>query len=216
MQDTLTSPETLTVSYLGRKDYEPVWQAMKAFTEQRDDQTPDQLWVVEHNPVFTLGQASKREHLLCPGDIRVIPVDRGGQVTYHGPGQLVVYLLLDIRRKRCGPRMVVNAIENAIIDLLAGFGIDACNNPTAPGVYVNGAKIASLGLRFRKMCSYHGLSLNVTMDLEPFSRINPCGYPGLEVIDMATLLGRVDTGEVCQRLLACLCRALNYQESVNG
>lgn len=216
MQDTLTSPETLTVCYLGRKDYEPVWQAMKAFTEQRDDQTPDQLWVVEHNPVFTLGQAGRLEHLLCPGDIPVIPVDRGGQVTYHGPGQLVVYLLLDIRRKRCGPKMVVNAIENAIIDLLAGFGIDACNNPTAPGVYVNGAKIASLGLRFRKMCSYHGLSLNVNMDLEPFRRINPCGYPGLEVVDMATLLGRVDTREVCQHLLACLCRALNYQELVNG
>ncbi len=215
MSDVLIAAHRLMVRHLGRRDYEPVWQAMKAFTDQRDAQTPDELWVVEHNPVFTLGQAGKREHLLCPGDIPVIPVDRGGQVTYHGPGQLVVYLLVDVRRKCCGPKMVVTAIENAIIALLAGFGIDACNNPSAPGVYVNGAKIASLGLRFRKMCSYHGLSLNVAMELEPFRRINPCGYPGLEVVDMATLLGPIEIEDVRQRLLTCLQKALNYPEIIS-
>lgn len=200
----------LIVRYLGRRDYEPVWQAMKDFTAGRNEQTQDELWVVEHNPVFTQGQAGKAEHILCSGDIPVIQVDRGGQVTYHGPGQLVFYCLLDVQRKRSGPRAVVSALENSVIEMLAGFGIEAQNRPDAPGVYVNGAKIASLGLRFRKMCSYHGLSLNVDMDLEPFSRINPCGYPGLHVVDMASLLGRVDIGEVSRKLLVCLYKALNY------
>ncbi len=214
MPDSLTT--RLRVRYLGRRDYEPVWQAMKAFTDQRGSETVDELWVVEHNPVFTLGQAGERKHLLHPGDIPVIPVDRGGQVTYHGPGQLVIYLLVDVRRKRYGPRVVVSALEQAVIHLLDGFGISAGNKPEAPGVYVDGAKIASLGLRFRRMCSYHGLSLNVDMDLEPFGRINPCGYPGLEVTDMATLLGQVDTENVCQRLLVCLQKALHYPEIING
>ena len=209
-------PQELTVRYLGRRDYQPVWQAMKDFTDRRNTATADELWVVEHNPVFTLGQAGERKHLLHPGDIPVIPVDRGGQVTYHGPGQLVIYLLVDVRRKHLGPRMMVAALEQAVIDLLDGFGISACNDPGAPGVYVNGAKIASLGLRFRRMCSYHGLSLNVDMNLEPFRRINPCGYPGLEVIDMATLLGQIDRENVCQRLLVCLQKALNYPEIVSG
>lgn len=193
----------LIVRYLGRRDYEPVWQSMKSFTAERDDQTQDEFWVVEHNPVFTQGQAGKPEHILFPGDIPVIQVDRGGQVTYHGPGQLVFYFLMDVRRKRSGPRAVVSALEDAVIEMLAGFGIEAHNKPDAPGVYVNGAKIASLGLRFRKMCSYHGLSLNVDMDLEPFNRINPCGYAGLDVVDMASLLGTVDIEEVSRRLLVC-------------
>ena len=214
MPDSLTTG--LTVRYLGRRDYEPVWQAMKAFTDQRDSETMDELWVVEHNPVFTLGQAGERKHLLHPGDIPVIPVDRGGQVTYHGPGQLVIYLLVDVRRKHFGPRVMVSALEQAVIDLLDGFGISAGSKPEAPGVYVDGAKIASLGLRFRRMCSYHGLSLNVAMDLEPFGRINPCGYPGLEVTDMATLLGQVNIENVCQRLLVCLQKALNYPEIISG
>lgn len=200
----------LIVRYLGRRDYEPVWQSMKAFTAERNSQTQDEFWVVEHNPVFTQGQAGKPEHVLFPGDIPVIQVDRGGQVTYHGPGQLVFYFLMDVRRKRSGPRAVVSALECAVIEMLAGFGIEAHNKPDAPGVYVNGAKIASLGLRFRKMCSYHGLSLNVDMDLEPFNRINPCGYAGLDVVDMASLLGRVDIEEVSHRLLVCFQKALNY------
>ncbi|MBO9483328.1 lipoyl(octanoyl) transferase LipB [Salinisphaera sp. G21_0] len=200
----------LIVRYLGRRNYEPVWQAMKAFTANRDDQTRDEFWVVEHPPVFTQGQAGKPEHVLFPGDIPVIQVDRGGQVTYHGPGQLVFYFLMDVRRKKSGPRAVVSALESAVIAMLASYGLEAQNRPDAPGVYVNGAKIASLGLRFRKMCSYHGLSLNVDMDLEPFNRINPCGYPGLNVVDMASLLGNVDMEEVSRRLLVCFQKALSY------
>ncbi|WBA82766.1 lipoyl(octanoyl) transferase LipB [Endozoicomonas sp. GU-1] len=200
----------LIVRYLGRRNYEPVWQAMKAFTANRDDQTRDEFWVVEHPPVFTQGQAGKPEHVLFPGDIPVIQVDRGGQVTYHGPGQLVFYFLMDVRRKKSGPRAVVSALESAVIAMLASYGLEAQNRPDAPGVYVNGAKIASLGLRFRKMCSYHGLSLNVDMDLEPFNRINPCGYRGLNVVDMASLLGNVDREEVSRRLLVCFQKALSY------
>ena len=208
----------LIVRYLGRRDYVPVWQAMKQFTAERNEQTLDEIWMVEHPPVFTQGQAGKPEHVLLPGDIPVIKVDRGGQVTYHGPGQLVFYFLIDVRRKRSGPRAMVAALENATIAMLAQYGISATNKPDAPGVYVNGAKIASLGLRFRKMCSYHGLSLNADMDLEPFNRINPCGYPGLDVVDMAALLGRIDIVNVRQRLLDCLQTALNYssiQREVN-
>ncbi|USE37953.1 lipoyl(octanoyl) transferase LipB [Endozoicomonas sp. SCSIO W0465] len=200
----------LVVRYLGQRDYEPVWQAMKAFTANRDDQTRDEFWVVEHPPVFTQGQAGKPEHVLFPGEIPVIQVDRGGQVTYHGPGQLVFYFLMDVRRKKSGPRAVVSALESAVIEMLASYGIEAQNRLDAPGVYVNGAKIASLGLRFRKMCSYHGLSLNVDMDLEPFNRINPCGYPGLHVVDMASLMGNVDIEDVSRRLLVCFQKALGY------
>ncbi|MGB0360370.1 MAG: lipoyl(octanoyl) transferase LipB [Endozoicomonas sp.] len=203
--------EAVVVRWLGRQDYEPVWQAMKNFTNQRDENTSDEFWFLEHDPVFTQGQAGKPEHILMPGDIPVIPVDRGGQVTYHGPGQLVCYFLLDIKRKLSGPRAVVFALENAVIEVLASYGIKAKNKPEAPGVYIDGAKIASLGLRFRKMCSYHGLSLNVDMDLEPFSRINPCGYAGLDVVDMKSVLGSVDIEEVSQRLLASLQKALNYR-----
>lgn len=200
----------LIVRYLGRRNYEPVWQAMKVFTAKRNDLTRDEFWVVEHPPVFTQGQAGKPEHVLFPGDIPVIQVDRGGQVTYHGPGQLVFYFLMDVRRKQSGPRAVVTALESAVIEMLASYGLEAQNRPDAPGVYINGAKIASLGLRFRKMCSYHGLSLNVDMDLEPFNRINPCGYPGLHVVDMASLLGNVDMEEVSRRLLVCFQKALSY------
>ncbi len=206
--------EKIVVRWLGRREYEPVWLAMKAFTNQRDEQTPDECWFVEHDPVFTQGQAGKPEHVLMPGDIPVIPVDRGGQVTYHGPGQLVCYFLLDVKRKHSGPRAVVSALENAVIEVLASYGIEAQNDPEAPGVYVNGAKISALGLRFRKMCSYHGLSLNVDMDLEPFSRINPCGYAGLDVVDMASLLGTVDMDDVSQRLLTSLQKALNYRGTI--
>jgi lipoyl(octanoyl) transferase len=172
---------------LGMQDYHEVWQRMRAFTDRRDKKTQDELWVLEHPPVFTLGQAGKPEHLLNPGDIPVIQTDRGGQVTYHGPGQLVIYLLLDLHRLGIGVRSLVTLIENSVVDLLKEYGIEARNRSDAPGVYVDNAKIAALGLRVRHGRSYHGLSLNVEMDLEPFSRINPCGHAGLRVTQLKDL-----------------------------
>lgn len=160
---------------LGQVDYQPTWHAMQRFTDTRDMETPDEIWLLEHSPVFTQGQAGKAEHVLFPGDIPVVQVDRGGQVTYHGPGQLVAYLLLDVRRSGIGVRELVSRIERSLIDLLASYGVSANAKPDAPGVYVNGAKIASLGLRIRNGRSFHGLALNVDMDLQPFQRINPCG-----------------------------------------
>ena len=204
---------TLVVRQLGRQSYEPVWEAMKRFTNDRTENTTDEIWIVQHDPVFTLGQAGKPEHVLMPGDIPVIKVDRGGQVTYHGPGQLVFYFLLDVRRRGSGPRILVTALENAVISVLKHFGIIAKNDPDAPGVYVDGAKIASLGLRFRKSRSYHGLSLNVDMDLEPFNRINPCGYAGLKVTRMADLLENVSIDEVSAQLLRCFMAELGYNNA---
>jgi lipoyl(octanoyl) transferase len=174
----------LLVRQRGGEEYRITWQAMRAFTEARTAETEDEIWLVEHPPVFTLGQAGKPEHLLAPGNIPVIQTDRGGQVTYHGPGQLVAYLLLDLRRLNIGPRLLVERTEQAIVATLAEFGIRACTRSDAHGVYVQdnngqGRKIASLGLRIRRGCSYHGLSLNVDMDMSPFTRINPCGYAGL-------------------------------------
>ncbi|MEQ8234350.1 MAG: lipoyl(octanoyl) transferase LipB [Gammaproteobacteria bacterium] len=175
----------LVVRTLGLVDYEPCWHAMQTVTAARTPQADDELWTVEHRPVFTLGRAARREHLLAPGDIPVVPCDRGGQVTYHGPGQLVVYTLLDVRRLGIGPRELVRRIEQGVIDFLAVLGISAQRRAGAPGVYVGGAKIAALGLRIRGAYSYHGLALNVAMDREPFARINPCGYAGLAVTDIA-------------------------------
>ena len=183
--------QAVQVCYLGQQEYPVVYDAMLEFTQQRDQETQDQLWFLQHPPVFTQGQAGKAEHLLATGDIPVVPVDRGGQVTYHGPGQLVVYLLVDIKRKGWGPRELVSAIEQAIVDTLANIGIESQPRPDAPGVYVirDGQpqeKIASLGLKIKKGCSFHGLSLNIDMDLEPFLRINPCGYAGMvmtQVVD---------------------------------
>lgn len=177
------------VRQLGRKPYVPVWQAMQRFTDLRDEATRDELWLVEHDPVFTLGQAGKLEHVLAPGDIPVIHVDRGGQVTYHGPGQIVVYPLLDLRRLKIGVRDYVHRIEQAIIDTLAEWNIEAIRREGAPGVYVGDAKIAALGIRVRRGCSFHGLAFNVAMNLEPFQRINPCGYQGLQVTSMLDLGG---------------------------
>lgn len=179
--------EPVLVRHLGLTEYLPAFQAMQRFTESRTAETPDEIWLLEHRPVFTQGMNGKAEHLLAPGGIPVVQVDRGGQVTYHGPGQLVVYLLLDLRRRKLGVRHVVTAMEQAVIALLAGYGIAAEARQDAPGVYVEGNKIASLGLRVRRGCSYHGLSLNVDMDLEPFSRINPCGYQGLAVTQLRAL-----------------------------
>lgn len=171
----------LIVRHLGRVAYEPTWQAMQAFTAQRDSDTPDELWLLEHLPVYTQGQAGKPEHLIAATDIPVVPIDRGGQITYHGPGQLVAYLLVDLRRRGYGVRELVTRMEQAVIDLLAAEGVSAERQAGAPGVYVAGAKIAALGLRVRHGCTYHGLALNVDMDLGPFAAINPCGYAGLAV-----------------------------------
>ena len=191
---------------LGRRAYEPVWHAMQAFTDARDDATEDEIWLVEHDPVFTLGQAGKPEHVLAAGEIPVIHVDRGGQVTYHGPGQLVAYPLIDLRRLGIGVRQLVNRIEQAVIDTLAEWNIAAGRHEGAPGVYVNDAKIAALGLRVRHGCTFHGLAFNVGMDLSPFQRINPCGYRGLAVTQTSALGGpdQVDAvATVLVRELAC-------------
>lgn len=185
----VASPVACTVRDLGRMAYEPVWRAMQAYTDARDEATPDELWLVEHDPVFTLGQAGKPEHVLLPGDIPVLHVDRGGQVTYHGPGQLVAYPLVDLRRLRIGVRDYVCRIEQAVIDTLADWNIEGRRREGAPGVYVEGAKVAALGIRVRRGCAFHGLAFNIAMDLEPFSRINPCGYAGLEVVAMRDLGG---------------------------
>lgn len=191
---------------LGRRAYEPVWRAMQRFTDARDAGTADELWVVEHDPVFTLGQAGREEHVLAPGDIPVLHVDRGGQVTYHGPGQLVVYPLLDLRRLGLGVREYVERLEQAVIDTLAEWNIGAARREGAPGVYVGGAKVASLGIRVRRGCTFHGLAFNVAMDLEPFGRINPCGYQGLQVTSVLDLGGPSGMEAVKPVLLAELAR----------
>ncbi len=180
---------TALVRDLGRQPYEPVWRAMQRFTDARDEASPDELWLLEHDPVFTLGQAGRPEHVLAPGDIPVLHVDRGGQVTYHGPGQIVAYPLLDLRRLKIGVREYVCRIEQAVIDTLGEWNIGAARRDGAPGVYVNDAKVAALGIRVRRGCSFHGLAFNIAMDLEPFARINPCGYAGLQVTSMLDLGG---------------------------
>lgn len=197
--------------WLGRRDYSEVWQAMRAWTDQRSADSPDQLWALEHPPVFTQGQSGRAEHLLAPGDIPVVPTDRGGQVTYHGPGQLVVYPLLDIRRLGFGPRRLVMALEQAMIDCLAVYGIRAVARRDAPGVYVDAAKIGSIGMRIRRGCCYHGLALNVAMDLEPFARINPCGHSGLQMTQISQLDGPDRLETVADDLLPHLARNLGLQ-----
>jgi len=184
-----TELRPLIVRRLGRQDYERVWRAMSNLTDKRDAQVHDELWLVEHPAVFTQGQAGKAEHLLMPGDIPVVQVDRGGQVTYHGPGQLVGYPLIDLRRQGIGVRDLVTITENALVATLKDLGVEAYPKPDAPGVYVDEAKIASLGFRIRRGCSYHGLSLNVDMDMAPYARINPCGYQGLQMAQTSQLSG---------------------------
>ncbi|MBK1646622.1 octanoyltransferase [Thiocapsa imhoffii] len=192
----------------GLQAYQPTLEAMRAFTDQRGPATRDHLWVLEHRPVFTLGQAGRPEHLLNPGAIPVVRTDRGGQVTYHGPGQLVVYVLLDLRRAGLGVKRLVEHLEQGVILLLASYGIQGERRADAPGVYVAGAKIASLGLRIRNGCSYHGLALNVAMDLEPFGRINPCGYPGLAVTQMRDLVPSVSIAAVASGVIERLVEVL--------
>ena len=205
------------VRRLGIRDYAETFAALRAFTDARTPQAADELWLLEHPPVFTQGQAGKTEHLLAPGSIPVVQSDRGGQVTYHGPGQLVVYCLVDLQRRGYGIRSLVTHIEQSMIDLLAGYGIAAHADPTAPGVYVDGAgerpgraKIGSLGLRVRRGRSYHGLALNVAMDLEPFSRINPCGHQGQRMTQLRDLGGPGDVASVGDDLVVHLCRRLGY------
>ncbi|HVF33986.1 MAG TPA: lipoyl(octanoyl) transferase LipB [Candidatus Saccharimonadia bacterium] len=197
---------TLVVRKLGRQPYEPVWRAMQAFTDARALDTPDELWLVEHDPVFTLGQAGKPEHVLAPGDIPVVRVDRGGQVTYHGPGQLVAYPLLDLRRLGLGVRELVCRIEQAVIDTLATWHIEANRRTGAPGIYVGDAKLMALGLRVRRGCSFHGLALNVAMDLAPYARINPCGFQGLAVTQVLDCGGPGTLEDVAAALVPAIAR----------
>nr|WP_203142449.1 lipoyl(octanoyl) transferase LipB [Marinobacter mangrovi] len=208
-----TSDRSVIVRHLGLQPYLETWEAMKSFTAARTPETADELWCLQHPKVFTQGQAGKAEHVLAPGDIPVVQVDRGGQVTYHGPGQLVVYLMIDLHRAHFGVRELVSGIEDSIVAILADLGVDAAPRADAPGVYTQGTKIASLGLRIRRGCSFHGLALNVDMDLEPFGRINPCGLTGMamtQVVDhapqatfdgvqdalVARLVERLDLGRV--------------------
>lgn len=202
----------LVVRYLGLVEYLPTLEAMRQLTRERDEQTSDEIWLLQHPRVFTQGQAGKAEHVLAAGDIPVVQVERGGQVTYHGPGQLVAYLMLDLRRLDLGVRELVTAMEQSLVDLLAGYGIEAAPKADAPGVYVAGDKIASLGLRVSRGCSFHGLALNVDMDMTPFMRINPCGYAGLKMVQMRDLLQSPPAfDDVAQRLEQVLRQRLGYQ-----
>jgi len=195
---------TLKIRHLGLRDYTEVWDEMQQFTSKRNEQTPDEIWLLEHNPVFTQGLAGKAEHLLHPGPIPVIQSDRGGQVTYHGPGQLIAYILFDLQRASIGVRQLVELLQDAVQDLLRQHGIEGHTLPKAPGVYVNNSKIAALGLRVRHGRSFHGLSLNVDMDLEPFSRINPCGHPDLQVTQLRDLGVGLNLEQTAQHLTECL------------
>jgi lipoyl(octanoyl) transferase len=199
---------TVQVHERGLRDYVPVWRDMQAYTEQRDAESADQVWLLQHPPVFTLGMNGRREHLLAPGDIPVVEVDRGGQVTYHGPGQLVAYTLLDLRRRGLGIRGLVDVLEHSVVDWLGSQGIRARARREAPGVYVDGAKVAALGLRVRRGCSYHGLALNVDMDLAPFARINPCGYEGLAVTQLRDLGIGLTVEEAGRQWLRYFCERL--------
>jgi len=203
----------IIVRNLGLRSYEPIWRAMQDFTDSRDASTGDEIWFCQHEPVFTLGLNSAPEHLLATGDIPVVQIDRGGQVTYHGPGQLMIYPLIDIRRADIGVRDLVTALEQCVVDLAAEYGIDAASRCDAPGVYVEGVKLASIGLRIRRGASFHGMALNVDVDLEPFSRINPCGFQGLQVTDLGKLGAETDLDVVRDKLLPHLLRHLRLGDS---
>lgn len=211
-QSIASDANGVIVRQLGRQPYEPIFEAMKRFTDERDRNTQDEIWLVEHDAVFTQGQAGKAEHILMPGDIPVVQVDRGGQVTYHGPGQQVIYLMLNIKRRKLGVRHLVTAMEEAVVGLLEKYGVTAYPKPDAPGVYVDEKKVCSLGLRIRNGCSFHGLALNVNMDLSPFQRINPCGYAGMEMIDTARLNGPTTLETAGNELTHLLLEALSIAQ----
>lgn len=206
--------ELLTIRWLGRQDYQTCWRAMQDFTQQRSEVTADEIWLVEHDPVFTQGQNGKPEHVLNPGDIPIIQTDRGGQITYHGPGQLMVYTLIDLRRKKFNVRDLVSRIEQSVVDFLGAYNITAIAKRDAPGVYVDQQKICSIGLRIRKGCSYHGIAFNVALDLEPFSRINPCGFSELKMVQFSALGGSSSLLETGRGLVKYLMKNLGYT-SVN-
>lgn len=203
----------IVIRNFGLQDYEPVWRAMQDFTDQRSADTADEIWFCDHKPVYTLGVNAAREHLLAPGEIPVVQIDRGGQVTYHGPGQLMIYPLLDIRRAGVGVRALVTALEQSVVDLAAEFGITAASRCDAPGVYVAGVKLASIGLRIRRGASFHGMALNVDVDLEPFSRINPCGFENLEITDLNRLGAECDMSTARDRLLPLLLRHVGLENA---
>jgi len=211
-QSIASDANGVIVRQLGRQPYEPIFEAMKRFTDERDQNTQDEIWLVEHDAVFTQGQAGKAEHILMPGDIPVVQVDRGGQVTYHGPGQQVIYLMLNIKRRKLGVRHLVTAMEESVVGLLEKYGVTAYPKPDAPGVYVDEKKVCSLGLRIRNGCSFHGLALNVNMDLSPFQRINPCGYAGMEMIDTARLNGPTTLETAGNELTHLLLEALSIAQ----
>lgn len=210
----MTDMNQIIIRFLGMQDYQTCWQAMRQFTDQRDATTQDEIWLLEHHAVFTQGQNGKPEHLLYPGTIPVIQVDRGGQVTYHGPGQLVAYILVDLKRKKMSIRDIVTRLEKAMIQLLATFQIEAIAKCEAPGVYVKDKKIGSIGLRIRRGCSYHGLALNVHMDLEPFSRINPCGFHHLKMTQIAEFEPKIDIKKAESKLVDYLILNLGYNSQL--
>ena len=201
---------TLIIKNLGLQSYLPVWQAMQDFSAQRKSDTNDEIWLLEHQPVFTLGKNGKAEHLLERSDIPLINIDRGGQITYHGPGQLIVYLLIDIKRRGLGVRRLVTLIEQSIINTLADYQLNAYAKKEAPGVYIDEAKIAAVGLRIKKGCSFHGLSLNISMDMTPFKTINPCGYKDLQIVQLADFIKDVQLSQVQEKLLSYLVKSMGY------
>jgi len=205
----------VTIRQLGKSDYQNIWQKMQDFTDNRTEQTPDEIWLLEHPPVFTQGLAGKPEHVLNPREIPVIQTDRGGQVTYHGPGQLVVYVLFDLQRLNIGTRQLVRTLEKTIIETLADYNIVAETQENAPGIYVNGAKICSIGLRVRKNCSYHGIAFNIDMDLEPFSRINPCGYQNLQMIQLRDFINDITLTDVSQKIVRHLIKNFGYNNDTS-
>jgi len=209
-------PNTLQIRHLGLCDYSSVLDKMLDFSTRRSEQTVDEIWLLQHKPVYTLGKNAKQHHVLNSGDIPVIAVDRGGQVTYHGPGQLIAYLLLDVKRKKLGVRQIVTAMENAVINTLAGLYIEAVARPNAPGVYVNDEKIAALGLRIKNGKSYHGLSLNIDMDLSPFLGINPCGYEGMQVTQVKNLINDYSIEEIKKNIVTSLSNELAYDQIIDS
>ncbi|MCU7799430.1 MAG: lipoyl(octanoyl) transferase LipB [gamma proteobacterium symbiont of Lucinoma myriamae] len=206
----MSQSDTLLVRTLGLQAYTPIWQAMQSFTDKRTSDTTDEIWLLEHEPIFTLGRNAKKEHILSSTHIPLIDIDRGGQVTYHGPGQLIIYLMIDIKRRALGVRKLVSLIEQSIITTLNEYQLKAYAKKEAPGVYIGEAKIAALGLRIKKGCSFHGLSLNVAMNLDPFKQINPCGYKNLEVIQLCDYIEEIQLSQVQQKLTCHLSKNLGY------